>query len=51
VLTESSDGQHIWNTVGSSTDVIEASWLALSDAYEYYLYKRREWADEGEKSR
>ena len=44
VLIESSDGEHIWNTVGSSTDVIEASWIALSDAYEYFLYKHPQWA-------
>ena len=43
VLIESSDGEHIWNTVGSSTDVIEASWIALSDAYEYFLYKHPQW--------
>ncbi len=37
VLIESSDGLHIWRTVGASTDVIEASWLALQDAYEYWI--------------
>ena len=37
VLVESGDGLHIWRTVGSSTDVIEASWLALQDAYEYWI--------------
>jgi 2-isopropylmalate synthase len=44
VLIESSDGEHVWHTVGSSTDVIEASWIALSDAYEYFLYKHPQWA-------
>ena len=44
VLIESTDGRHIWNTVGCSTDLIEASWLALADALEYFLYKREEWA-------
>lgn len=44
VLIESTDGERVWNTVGSSTDVIEASWLALTDALEYYLLKRPEWA-------
>jgi 2-isopropylmalate synthase len=39
VLIESSDGDHNWTTVGSSTDVIEASWLALSDSLEYWMYK------------
>ena len=46
VLIESTDGRHIWNTVGCSTDLIEASWLALADALEYFLYKREEWAAE-----
>ena len=37
VLIESSDGMRLWRTVGASTDVVEASWLALQDAYEYWL--------------
>ncbi len=37
VLIESTDGTDYWTTVGSSTDIIEASWLALSDALEYSL--------------
>ena len=37
VLIESSDGIHLWRTVGASTDVVEASWLALQDAYEYWI--------------
>ena len=37
VLVESSDGKNRWRTVGASTDVIEASWLALQDAYEYWI--------------
>ena len=36
-LIETSDGIHRWRTVGASTDVIEASWLALQDAYEYWI--------------
>jgi 2-isopropylmalate synthase len=44
VLIESTDGVHIWRTVGSSTDIIEASWLALADSYEYWLIK---WGGEG----
>jgi 2-isopropylmalate synthase len=43
VLIESTDGQHVWTTVGASTDVIEASWLALSDALEYFLVQRSAW--------
>ena len=39
VLIESTDGEHTWTTVGSSTDIIEASWLALSDSLEYWLLK------------
>jgi len=40
VLIESTDGHHVWTTVGASTDIIEASWLALSDSLEYFLVKR-----------
>ncbi len=39
VLIESSDGAKEWRTVGSSTDIIEASWLALADSMEYRLIK------------
>jgi len=37
VLIESSDGLRKWNTVGVSTDVLEASYRALNDAIEYKL--------------
>ncbi|MBI4319226.1 MAG: citramalate synthase [Chloroflexi bacterium] len=37
VSIESTDGEHTWNTVGSSTNIIEASWWALSDSLEYPL--------------
>ena len=37
VLIESSDGDDAWTTVGVSTDVIEASWIALVDSIEYKL--------------
>ena len=37
VLIEFTDGREIWNTVGVSTDVIEASWLALVDGAEVAL--------------
>jgi 2-isopropylmalate synthase len=43
VLIESTDGHHSWTTVGASTDVIEASWLALADSLEYFLVKRARW--------
>lgn len=39
VLIESSDGQSIWGTVGVSTNIIEASWLALIDSMKYKLMK------------
>ena len=39
VLIESSDGVNEWRTVGSSTNIIEASWLALADGLEYWLLK------------
>ncbi|MQY55330.1 MAG: citramalate synthase, partial [Dehalococcoidia bacterium] len=40
VLIESSDGEQEWRTVGSSTNIIEASWLALADSLEYWLLKK-----------
>jgi 2-isopropylmalate synthase len=39
VLIDSSDGQEHWRTVGSSTNIIEASWLALVDSIEYWLLR------------
>jgi 2-isopropylmalate synthase len=41
VLIESSDGIDEWRTVGSSSNIIEASWLALADSLEYWLLKQR----------
>jgi 2-isopropylmalate synthase len=40
VLIESSDGRKQWRSMGSSTNIIEASWLALADSMEYWLLKR-----------
>jgi 2-isopropylmalate synthase len=40
VLIESTDGVEEWHTVGSSTNIIEASWLALADSLEYWLIKQ-----------
>ena len=37
VLIESTDGHDTWRTVGSSQNIIEASWMALSDSLEYWL--------------
>ncbi len=39
VLIESTDGESNWSTVGVSTDIIEASWIALVDSIEYKLIK------------
>ncbi len=39
VLIESSDGSDSWTTIGVSCDVVEASWLALVDSFEYKLIK------------
>ncbi|MFN3189363.1 MAG: citramalate synthase [Aureliella sp.] len=37
VNVESSDGKHVWRTIGVSENIIEASWLAIVDAVEYKL--------------
>jgi 2-isopropylmalate synthase len=42
VIIESSDGAERWRTVGSSANIIEASWLALADSLEYWLLKHNE---------
>jgi 2-isopropylmalate synthase len=42
VMIDSSDGDEIWTTVGSSPNIIEASWQALADSLEYAVWKRRE---------
>ena len=39
VLIESTDGNDSWTTVGVSADIMEASWLALVDSFEYKLIK------------
>ncbi|MBR5867416.1 MAG: citramalate synthase [Spirochaetaceae bacterium] len=39
VLIESSDGTDTWSTIGVSSDILEASWLALVDSFEYKLIK------------
>ncbi|MDX6766748.1 MAG: citramalate synthase [Candidatus Methylacidiphilales bacterium] len=40
VLVESSHEGREWGTVGVSDNVIEASWLALTDSFEYLLLRR-----------
>ncbi len=42
VLITSSDGKMTWSSVGVSTDIIEASWIALVDSIEYKLLSDRE---------
>jgi len=37
VLIESRDQNHIWSTIGVSEDIIEASWQALADSFQYKL--------------
>ncbi len=37
VLIESRDGNHIFSTIGVSEDIIEASWQALADSFQYKL--------------
>ena len=37
VLITSSDKKESWTTVGVSTDIVEASWQALADSFEYKL--------------
>ena len=39
VLITSRNGHTTWNTVGVSTDIIEASWKALVDSIYYHLLK------------
>jgi 2-isopropylmalate synthase len=42
VVIEWRDGGGVWGTVGVSENIIEASWLALVDSFEYKLFKDRE---------
>src|SRR5680860_1583777 len=37
VLVSSTDGEREWQTVGVSPNIIEASWRAMQDAYDYGL--------------
>jgi 2-isopropylmalate synthase len=39
VFIESRDQDDIWSTIGVSSDVIEASWQALADSFQYKLSK------------
>ena len=42
VLIESSDSTDSWITVGVSSDIMEASWLALVDSFEYKFIRDME---------
>jgi 2-isopropylmalate synthase len=42
VVIEWHDGGAVWGTVGVSENIIEASWLALADSFEYKLFKDEE---------
>jgi 2-isopropylmalate synthase len=42
VVIESRDEKDVWGTVGVSENVVEASWLALADSFEYKLFKDQE---------
>ncbi|MBW2172301.1 MAG: citramalate synthase, partial [Deltaproteobacteria bacterium] len=37
VFIESRDQKRLWSTIGVSTDIIEASWEALEDSFQYKL--------------
>ena len=39
VVIESQDEDDVWGTVGVSENMIEASWIALVDSFEYKLCK------------
>jgi 2-isopropylmalate synthase len=41
VVIESRDRTSVWSTVGASENIIEASWIALVDAFEYKIHKDR----------
>jgi 2-isopropylmalate synthase len=48
VLIESGDEDDRWNTVGVSSNVIEASWQALVDSIEFKLFRDERRAAERE---
>ena len=41
VMVESRDKDDIWKTIGVSHDIIEASWHALEDSFQYKLTKEK----------
>ncbi len=42
VFIESRDQDQIWSTIGVSEDIIEASWQALADSFQYKLASEKE---------
>ncbi len=40
VVIESADDRNVWNTVGASSNILEASWSALADSLEWWLINR-----------
>ena len=40
VSIESAAGGHVWTTVGASTNIINASWMALADSAEWWLNRQ-----------
>ncbi len=49
VLIESRDQDEVWSTIGVSEDIIEASWQALADSFQYKLAKEQKAAARPEK--
>jgi 2-isopropylmalate synthase len=47
VMIDSADGTAQWTTVGASTNIIEASWVALADSFEYGLTRASNGANGG----
>jgi 2-isopropylmalate synthase len=45
VLIESRDAEDLWRTIGVSEDIIEASWHALADSFQYRLAKAQALAE------
>jgi 2-isopropylmalate synthase len=50
VFIESRDQDHIWSTIGVSEDIIEASWQALADSFQFKLAKEAKQTGEPSKS-
>ncbi len=42
VLITSTDGHESWSTVGVNLNIIDASWEALVDSLEFYLFRKRQ---------